>query len=133
MTTPEIIRLQRNEGTSFALTVYPAANTRDGIGAPAILIQPAMGVKAGYYAPLATALAETGHNVAVSELRGHEESGGRRPGRNYDFGYHEMLTEDWPQAVAAVKARFSGAPFYLYGHSLGGQISAIYAAHHPPY
>lgn len=125
--TLETIRLQRSEGTSFALQVYAAANAQ----AAAILIQPAMGVKAGYYAPLANALRDTGYNVAVAELRGHEESGGRLPGRDYDFGYHEMLTEDWPQAIAAVKARFPGAPFYLYGHSLGGQISSIYAAHNP--
>lgn len=126
-TIPEIIRLQRSEGTSFALQIYPAADAT----APAILIQPAMGVKAGYYTPLASALREAGYNIAVAELRGHEEHGGRKPGRDYDFGYHELLTEDWPQAVAAVKARFPGAPFYLYGHSLGGQVSAIYAAHHP--
>ncbi|PJI42514.1 alpha/beta fold hydrolase [Ferrovibrio sp.] len=125
--TPEIIRLQRSEGTSFALQVYAAADPL----VPVILIQPAMGVKAGYYTPLAAALQEAGYNVAVAELRGHEESGGRKPGHDYDFGYHELLTEDWPQSVAAVKAHFPGAPLYLYGHSLGGQISAIYAAHNP--
>ena len=80
----------------------PPADT----AAPAVLIEPAMGVQAGYYAPLATALQEAGYNAAVAELRGHEESGGRLPARDYDFGYHEMLTEDWPQAIAAVKARF---------------------------
>lgn len=127
MTTPEIIHLQRAEGTSFALHLHSAADP----SAPAILIEPAMGVKAGYYAPLAEALCAAGYNTAVAELRGHEESGGRKPGWGYDFGYHEMLTEDWPQAIAAVKAQFPGAPFYLYGHSLGGQISSIYAAHHP--
>lgn len=126
-TASETIRLQRSEGTSFALQIYAAADA----AAAAILVQPAMGVKAGYYAPLATALRDAGYNVAIAELRGHEETGGRKPGRDYDFGYHELLTEDWPQAVAAVKARFPGAPFYLYGHSLGGQVSAIYAAHYP--
>lgn len=125
-TAPETIRLQRSEGTSFALQIYSAADP----AAPAILIQPAMGVKAGYYTPLAIALHNAGYNIAVAELRGHEESGGRKPGRDYDFGYHELLTEDWPQAVAAVKGRFPDAPLYLYGHSLGGQVSAIYAAHH---
>lgn len=125
--TPESLRLQRQEGTSFALQVYPAADA----AAPAILIQPAMGVKAGYYMPLAHALREAGHHVAVAELRGHEESGGRKPARDYDFGYHEMLTEDWPQAIAAVKARFPGTPLYLLGHSLGGQVSMLYAGRHP--
>ncbi len=124
---PERMTLGRRDGTSFALLLFPAADP----GAPAILIEPAMGVKAGYYTPLAEALCAAGCNTAVAELRGHEESGGRKPGRAYDFGYHEMLTEDWPQAVEAVKARFPNAPFYLLGHSLGGQISSIYAAHHP--
>lgn len=124
---PERATLARKEGTSFALALFPAADP----AAPAILIEPAMGVKAGYYTPLAEALCAAGYNVAIAELRGHEESGGRKPGRNYDFGYHEMLTEDWPLAVQAVKARFPHAPLYLLGHSLGGQISSIYAAHHP--
>ncbi len=124
---PERITLTRQEGTSFALLLFPAAEP----DAPAILIEPAMGVKAGYYTALAEALRGAGCNVAIAELRGHEESGGRRPGRSYDFGYHEMLTEDWPLAVQAVKARFPDAPVYLLGHSLGGQISSIYAAHYP--
>lgn len=123
MTGTETIRLQRSEGTSFALTVYPANDP----AAPALLIQPAMGVKAGYYDRLAEALRTGGCNVAVAELRAHEDSGGRRPGRDYDFGYHEMLAEDWPQAVAAVQARFPAAALYLFGHSLGGQVSMLYA------
>ncbi|HEX6959179.1 MAG TPA: alpha/beta fold hydrolase [Ferrovibrio sp.] len=124
---PERIRLHRADGTSFALLLFPAGDPH----APAILVEPAMGVKAGYYRPLAQALLEAGCNVAVAELRGHEEGGGRKPGWSYDFGYHHMLTEDWPLAVQAVQARFPEAPFYLLGHSLGGQISSLYAAHHP--
>lgn len=124
---PERVILTRKEGTSFALLVFPGADP----AAPAILIEPAMGVKAGYYTPLAEALCATGYNIAVAELRGHEESGGRKPGWDYDFGYHEMLTEDWPQAVQTVKARFPQSPFYLLGHSLGGQISSLYAASYP--
>jgi len=122
-TTPETIRLQRSEGTSFALTVYPATDAT----APVLLIQPAMGVKAGYYDKLAEALRAAGCNVAISELRAHEAEGGRSPGRDYDFSYDEMLRQDWPQAVNAVKARFPAAPVYLFGHSLGGQISMLYA------
>lgn len=127
MTTAEILTLQRREGTSFALTLLPAADA----AAPAILIQPAMGVKAGYYQKLAEGLHDAGYSAAIAELRGHEESGGRRPGWGYDFGYHEMLHEDWPLAVDAVKARFPQAPLYLLGHSLGGQISSLHAAAYP--
>lgn len=128
-TTPqsETIRLHRREGTSFAVTLRTASDP----AAPLLLIQPAMGLQAGYYVKLAEALAEAGFSVAVSELRGHEETGGRLPARGYDFGYHEMLAEDWPLAVQALRDRLPAAPLYLLGHSLGGQISAIYAAHHP--
>lgn len=125
--TAETIGLPRVEGTAFTLTVFPAADP----AAPAILIEPAMGVQAGYYLKLADALCAAGYNVAIAELRGHEAEGGRRPGWDYDFGYHEMLHEDWPQAIAAIKARFPAAPFYLLGHSLGGQISCLYAAAYP--
>lgn len=124
---PETRRLERCEGTSFALHLFPAAEPRG----PAILIEPAMGVQAGYYSPLAQALADAGYHTGVAEVRGHEETGGRRPGWRYDFGYHEMLTEDWPLAVQAMRARFPESPLYLLGHSLGGQISSIYASHHP--
>lgn len=127
MTSPEIIRLQRSEGTSFALTIYAASDP----AAPVLLIQPAMGVMAGYYDRLAEALCAAGCNVAVSELRAHEAEGGRSPGRDYDFSYDDMLRQDWPQAVAAVKARFPAAPLYLFGHSLGGQISMLYAGQNP--
>lgn len=123
MTTPETIRLQRSEGTSFALTVYPASDP----AASVLLIQPAMGVKARYYDRLAEALRAAGCNVVVSELRAHETEGGRSPGRDYDFSYDDMLRQDWPQAVAAVKTRFPSAPLYLFGHSLGGQVSMLYA------
>jgi predicted alpha/beta hydrolase len=124
---PETRRLERREGTTFALHLFPAAELRG----PAILIEPAMGVQAGYYTPLAQALADAGYHAGVAEIRGHEETGGRQPGWRYDFGYHEMLTEDWPLAVQAMRARFPESPLYLLGHSLGGQISNIYAAHHP--
>lgn len=125
--SPETIRLQRHDGTGFAVQILPAADAK----APAILIEPAMGMQTGYYAPLLQALQQAGYNAAIAELRGHEETGGRKPGWGYDFGYHELLTEDWPLAIKTVKARFPDVPFYLLGHSLGAQVSSIYAAHHP--
>lgn len=126
--TPESANLTRADGSRFALRFFPGADP----AAPLLLIQPAMGVQAGYYTPLALALNEAGYNAAVSELRGHEEaSDARRPGWGYDFGYDEMLREDWPLAVAAARKRFPRSRLYLLGHSLGGQVSSIFAAHNP--
>ncbi len=124
----EPIILTRNNGTRFTLTLYQ----HDRADAPAILIQPAMGVQAGYYSLLAEALQAAGYNVGVSELRGHEAAADApRPGHGYDFSYHDMLHEDWPLAAQAMQARFPAAKFYLLGHSLGGQISNLYASTRP--
>lgn len=125
--TPETVVLRRAEGTSFQLTVYTATDA----AAPTFLVQPAMGAKAGYYGRLAEALQAAGFGAVISELRGHEESGGRPASRGYDFGYDEMVSEDLAQAVATVRERFPDAPLHLLGHSLGGQLSCLYAAQHP--
>ena len=123
----EILTLHRKDGGRFTVEVFANAQAN----APAILIQPAMGVRAGYYRLLAEALRDAGCHAGIAELRGHEaHDDARRPGWGYDFGYHHMLHEDWPQAVAAMKARFPGSRFYLLGHSLGAQVSCLYASQH---
>lgn len=122
-TAPVRHTISRGDGTRFAVTVHPAA----GPG-PVVLVVPAMGMPAGYYAKLATALAEVGWTAAVMEQRGHEETGGRLPGWRYDFGYAELI-DDVDAAVGLVGR--AGADVYLLGHSLGGQIGSAYAAEHP--
>lgn len=95
-----------------------------------VLVVPAMGVQAGYYSKLAPALHEAGMSVAVTELRGHEDPGGRRPSRRYDFGYADLVA-DLGLAVDAVAKRQPHAPVFLLGHSLGGHVGMVYAAHNP--
>lgn len=119
-TAPVHHTVSREDGTSFAVTVHPAAEA-----GPVILVVPAMGMPAGYYGKLATALAEAGWTAAVMEQRGHEETGGRRPGWRYDFGYAE-LADDIDAAVRLLAA--GGEEVYLLGHSLGGQVGSTYAA-----
>src|SRR5690625_1112700 len=126
MTSAEQITIPRAEGTSFTVRLTPSATP----GAPVVLIVPAMGVRAGYYGNLAEALGEADLTAAVTELRGHEESGGRTPSRRYDYGYAELL-DDLDAAVGAVRQRLPGAPVYLLGHSLGGHLGAVYAGRHP--
>ncbi len=64
------------------------------------------------------------------DLRG---SGRSRPlaGRSTRYGYRELLTRDWPRALAVVRERFAARPVFLLGHSLGGQLSALYLALEP--
>ncbi|MFT4262633.1 MAG: alpha/beta fold hydrolase [Nocardioides sp.] len=116
----------RDEGTSFTVTTWPAADP----GAPVLLVQPAMGMPASYYHRLGEQVAAAGMHAAVAELRGHEAEGGRIPSHSYDFGYADML-DDLDATVATVEERFPGSPVVLLGHSMGGQLGTAYVATHP--
>lgn len=113
------------DGTRSLITVY----ARDPM-APVAICMPAMGVRAAFYEPLAVNLCENGLNAVTADLRGLG-SNSVRVGRGTDFGYHEMLTHDWPAVVDAVRDRFPPNRIFLLGHSLGGQLNALYASLHP--
>lgn len=91
---------------------------------------PAMGVPARHYLPLAEALAERGIAMVIHEWRGIGSSN-QRAGRRTNWGYRELLLEDLPCAMDEVRAQWPQASLYLAGHSLGGQLAALYAALHP--
>lgn len=136
MSTPKSTVLDRAEGTSFTILSWPAvASAAAGDGpAPVLLVEPAMGMPAGYYERLCAAFADAGLNAVLTELRGHEGPndgpGGRIPSHRYDFGYREMLA-DLDASVAEAERQFPGAPIVLLGHSMGGQIAIAYVAAQP--
>lgn len=115
----------REDGTSFAITLARSLAP----DAPLVLVVPAMGLQARWYRHLLGDFNGAGCHVAVTELRGHEVAGGRRPGRSYDFGYAELV-DDLARAVDALTEDGLPRP-YLLGHSLGGHIASVYAARHP--
>lgn len=122
---PERHVVARADGTTFAVTYHPGP-----AGAPVVLVVPAMGMPAGYYGKLLTALADAGLGAAVMEQRGHEAAGGSRPGWRHDFGYADLV-DDIGQAVDLLGEVAPAAPAYLLGHSLGGQVGSVYAATNP--
>ncbi len=98
--------------------------------APVLICMPAMGVAAKFYEPLALPIVQEGWRFVTADLRGNGLCA-LRVGRGVNFGYHEMITFDWPAVVDKVKTLFPDAPVYLFGHSLGGQLSALYLAASP--
>jgi predicted alpha/beta hydrolase len=92
-----------------------------------VLWLPALGVPARNYLAFARALAEHGIAVALHEWRGCGSSD-RRASRNADWGYRELLALDVPASRVALQEHIPDVPFWLGGHSLGGQFAALSAA-----
>ncbi|WP_435199430.1 alpha/beta hydrolase family protein [Janibacter sp. GS2] len=108
-------------------TLHVAQSVPD---APVVLVLPAMGVPAGYYAPFLDELAREGVHAAVADYPGQGDSL-PRIGRDHDYGY-EHLAEHWlPTVVAGLRAAHEG-PVVLLGHSLGGHIAAVHLSGDDP-
>lgn len=90
---------------------------------------PALGVSARHYLPLAEALAARGIAMVVHEWRGLGSSN-LRASRSNDWAYRDLLMSDLPAALATVRRHWSQPACWLGGHSLGGQLAAIYASLH---
>ncbi len=97
---------------------------------PIILCLPAMGVPARKYLPLAESLNQNGFISAIFELRGIESSS-VRASRKSNFGYHEILSYDLPEAIRFIRLHYPQNPIYLLGHSLGGQLAMLYMSINP--
>jgi len=122
----EKVEIQSKDGILAKITVFRNTVAQ----APVLILMPAMGVNASFYAPFAQALVKQGLNVVTADLRGHGESN-IRPGRNVNFGYREMVLYDWPGIMAQVKMLFPHSLKIICGHSLGGQLSTLYLAENP--
>lgn len=116
------------DGATSTLVAYEPGNLAEE--APVFLVTPAMALRGSFYQSLAQPMAGAGLRLVAMDLRGHGSSS-VRPDRNTDFGYRELLELDWPAAIAVVRGRYPAAPVILLGHSLGGQVSLLYAAANP--
>jgi predicted alpha/beta hydrolase len=114
------------DGASADLVLYRP----EGDELAALLWVPALGVAARHYEPLALALAAHGIAVAVHEWRGIGSSD-RRASRRSNWGYRELLTDDLPTSLDALRAAVPSVPLYVGGHSLGGQLATLLAATSP--
>ena len=104
-------------------TWYPAATPR-----ATLVLLPALGTGAGYYRPIAEALAACGYNVLSPELPGTGDSR-PRASRSIDFGYRDLVERYLPGLLASARERAAGWPVVIAGHSLGAQVTALALLH----
>lgn len=96
-----------------------------------VVIAHGLGEHSGRYAHVAEALVAADLAVYALDHRGH----GRSEGKRACIDDHVYAVEDIDTLVNSArreqKARASGNPVFLLGHSMGGALSLAYALRHP--
>ena len=126
MTAPQEFEVTAGDGHRFGGTLFAAGSP----SAPLLMFMPAMGTRARYYKSFGAAMAAAGVSFACFDWRGIETSS-LRASRKGDFGYRHLIEQDFAAAVLALSERLPLAPLWIGGHSLGGQLSALYSAREP--
>ncbi|SDS69757.1 alpha/beta fold hydrolase [Corynebacterium timonense] len=110
--------------STSTVSLFPAA----GAEKPLVVIWPGFGMGARYYTPIASWLSDNGFPSAIGELRGQGTSTARAS-RSRTWGYHTLVTEDYPLTISAAKEVLglsAGHPVALLTHSMGGQVGMLY-------
>jgi len=99
--------------------------------APVLVLLSGMGTPARYYQPFARRLNDEGLSVILVDLRGQGDSTPKNGRAGSRHGYRELIEEDVPAVMQAVRELAPEATLLLGGHSLGGQLALLAAAHDP--
>jgi predicted alpha/beta hydrolase len=94
-----------------------------------ILMLPALGVKASYYDSFCEYFADNDYNMVSMDWRGLGHSS-VRASRKIDFGYKNFLN-DIGEVVQLIQTELPNTNLYFAGHSLGGQLGALYLSRFP--
>lgn len=97
---------------------------------PIVLLFPALGIQASSYFKLSESFNQQNIHFACTDLRGNGALH-KKPSWRYNFGFQEILQQDWPAAINTLKEHYPESPIYIMGHSLGGQLSVCFAALNP--
>jgi alpha-beta hydrolase superfamily lysophospholipase len=117
-------RLTAGDGTKLRVREWASP----GAARALVVLTHGHGEHSSRYIHVAAAFNAAGFTVAAHDLRGHGQSGGPR---GHVPSYAQVLNDvqlvyDW-----AVQ-RHTGAPCFLYGHSMGGQITLSFALDRKP-
>ena len=108
----EFFAAARDGGRLWVRTMDPAAKAR-----AELLVTHGLGEHLARYAHVAAAMTARGIRVHRYDLRGH----GRSSGRRGDVERPDVFLDDLQMLHA--RAAGSGLPVFLYGHSMGGQLT----------
>jgi predicted alpha/beta hydrolase len=99
------------------------------VGSPwaAVIVAPAIGVEAAYYAPFAAWLAEQGAATLVFDYRGVGASKAPLPMRRVRADL-DLWAQDEDAALRFWCARWPGQPLLIVGNSLGAQLAGSLAS-----
>lgn len=119
MTTPVEEQFVEDGNTGIFFRSWHPATAARGI----VVIVPGFNAHSGYYQWVADQLVDNGLAAYAIDLRGRGRSDGIR---FYvaDFGEYKS---DVAGLMNLVKARNSGVPIFLFGHSAGGVVACLYA------
>ena len=87
-----------------------------------------LGEHVGRYAHMAQPFTDGGYALVGFDLRGHGKSGGARG----VIPSEEAVYDDISQFLQQTGQRYPGKPVFLYGHSLGANLSITYALKRKP-
>ena len=115
------------DGTDLLVRHWPADEAEAGgawAGAPwaSVLILHGLGDHSGRYEHVGDQLTAAGLEASAYDHRGMGGSGGRRGDVEHWSKFHDDLRE----RLASVRSSAGGRPVVVYGHSVGGLISAGY-------
>ena len=115
------------DGTDLLVRRWPPADAEAGAARTwqpwaSVLLVHGLGEHSGRYEHVGAQMAAAGLEVVAYDLRGMGGSGGRRGDVERWAQFHDDLGE----RLAAVRAGAGSRPVVVYGHSLGGLISAGY-------
>lgn len=108
------------DATRLAATLYTPKSRILG----AVMIGPATGIKRQFYAAFAEYLCNLGFAVVTYDNRGIAESLNSHP-KNSDASLLAWGQKDMPAVLTELKKRFPNVPYFLVGHSAGGQLLGL--------
>ncbi len=93
-----------------------------------VLITHGVAEHSGRYAHVAQSLVDAGYTVVGFDLRGHGKSSGKR---NYINSFQDYLN-DLQDVMDRTTKNYPKLPLFLFGHSMGGGILALFTIERKP-